>query len=260
MPQQTGLNPGPPAIKHLRYEFSRLATLRNLVVAAIIALGCVATVFIVGNYSDKQPGSTRFAVSSQRGNVLSPNIPHPSAGRTAPAMSRAAYDLILPTPEILAQLPPNTEPVIHVVPKSLKGAARDKYISDLISPLKNPSPWAKYNPDGIRATMESPDGDVIEPCPSIAVERDKSWSHVVAFSSDGKHRYHVYGFKYACGHRVETTPDPYRDLMYADPAAVEREYAARLCPDCQSMRDYQEVKAISDDATHEPAAKQDGRG
>jgi hypothetical protein len=69
----------------------------------------------------------------------------------------------------------------------------------------------------------------------VYVERGPTWEHAVAIMPQDR-LHHMYFFSYACGHRASTTPDPYRELMYAQPQHVADKYAKLLCADCQSMR------------------------
>jgi len=221
--------------KYVRFEFSRLATLRNVAVAAVIALGCVAIVFAVAYFS-------RTGLQTP---PAAPPQPSPSAGAVLPGTSTgsATRKLIPPTPEILAQLPPDTSPVVYEVPSNLKGEAREAYKRQLHDQaVDRRGPWEQYNSSGVRVFQEDAQGNLTEPCPSIQVEKDKSWQHMVVFTPDGQHRYHAYSFRYACGHSAGVSPDPHRDLMFADPAAVAKEYALKLCRDCESMRQYQDAK------------------
>lgn len=240
-----------PRGRYLRYEFSRLATLRNLLLAAVIALACVGVVFVVAYYTGPRP---------QPAPALSAALPAP-AGATAPGLTTPGPRLIPPTPEILAQLPPDPAPVVYHVPRNLQGAAREKYVRKLEDQAGlQPGPWARYSHGGCRAFQEDAQGNLIEPCPSVAVERDQAWGHTVSFSADGQHRYHTYTFKYACGHTALVTPDPYRDLMFADPAGVAQQYACRLCPSCQSLREYQDTKAQAGRTPQPGSGGQAGHG
>jgi hypothetical protein len=251
MPPDEGSTALQPRPRHLRYEFSRLAPLRNLALAAVIALACTAIVFVVAYYA------------GPRLHVASTPLPasQMATGKPAPGPAMDAYQLISPTPEILAQLPPDTAPVVYKAPRNLTGAARDKYISQTQEEAcGQPGPWARYSTTGVRAFQEDAQGNLIEACPSVLVERGNGWEHTVAFSADGKHRYHTYSFTYRCGHHELVTPDPYRDQMYADPTAVAKDYAAKLCPSCQSLRDYKDAKDHSAGADKQGAAKRVGHG
>jgi hypothetical protein len=232
----------------MRYEFSRLATLRNLALAAIIALGCVGIVFAVAYYAGPR----------QQVAVAPPPASQPATGKPAPPRYLGQHKLIPPTPEILAQLPPDTSPVVYLRPKNLKRDVHDPMPQWAMQAMGETGPWAQYT--DVRSFHEDEQGNVVEPCPSIWVERNKSWGHMVVFSADGKHRYHMYVFKYACGHSADTTPDPYRDLMFANPAAAAKDYASKLCDSCQSLRDYKDAKAQGGGAQGAGARKQAGHG
>lgn len=262
MPQQPGPDPVEPPTRHLRYEISRLATVRNVALALIIAVGCIATVLAVGYGSSRPPraGAATAGSSKHSAVPLTPPAASQPSGGAVQDKSSASRKLIPPTPEILAQLPADCSPVVHEIPLNLTGEARARYAQQIQDQACGQrSPWEQYSASGVRIFQTDAQGNLVEPCPSIQVERDKSWGHVVAFSFDGKHRYHVYSFKYACGHRADVTPDPYRDMMFADPAAIAAEYAACLCPDCQSMREYRERHGEPDGSSHD-AAKQAGDG
>jgi hypothetical protein len=223
-----------PRQRWLRYEIARLVTWRNLLIAACIAGACCAIVIVVAFYST---GSKALFFA-----------PPPGSGSTAtPALAvaeAAEYKVIPPPPEILAKLPADTTPVITKIPSNLKGKAREEYAAQLHTEAASGlGPWSGYSDSGIRCIQENANGDLIEQCPSICVERGAQWQHSVCFSPDGKKRYHTYVFLYRCGHQALTTPDPYRDVMYAEPETVAKDYAKQLCPDCQSLQHYQDAKA-----------------
>jgi hypothetical protein len=75
----------------------------------------------------------------------------------------------------------------------------------------------------------------------VYVERGKGWDHAVAIMPEDK-LYHIYTFTYSCGHTASVSPDPYRDLMFAEPEKIALEYAGKLCSDGTSMRQHLDAK------------------
>ena len=80
----------------------------------------------------------------------------------------------------------------------------------------------------------------------VYVESGKGWNHAIVIMPENK-LHHVYDFTFSCGHTASVTPDPYRDLMFAQPDAVQSEYAAELCHDCKLLR-----RSLDQGAIHPP--------
>lgn len=176
---------GMPRQRWLRYEIARLATLRNLLLAGIIAAGTCGIVVCV--------------VLALRPN---PSPPGPAKELLASAAALSGERLIPTTAEVRGKL------------------------SAFLAQSGVPEGFDLYD---VQEAVGYSISNV------TYVERGPTWEHAIAIMPKGRLT-HMYFFSYACGHRARTTPDPYRDVMYADPQHVADRYAAQLCPECQSMR------------------------
>jgi len=230
-----GVNAQAPRQRWLRYEISRLVTMRNLLLAAIIAAGTCGVVYAVTAalrpqsqaLEDFAPAIANSAAAQEQGRhfveqvpsptrIFTPDSAVPSIASTAPGSSQKYYGV-------------NGEKLIPITDE-----IRNK-ISEFL--IQN-GVLEGYDLYDVQQAYGFSIPNV------VTVEQGPTWQHAVAIMPKNR-LHHLYFFKYACGHQVTNTPDPYRDLMYAQPQHVADRYSKILCADCESMRKHLNTKRTS---------------
>lgn len=175
----------------LRYEIARLATLRNLALAVVIAAATCAIVYLVlvEHWHKVAPSAPLIAAS------------HPAVDKGS-FYDLAGDKLIPPTEEV-------------------KRKVKEYLVQNGV--------LEGFDLYDIQAATGYSVSNV------VYVERGAGWDHAVVIMPEDKY-YHIYTMTFACGHTASTTPDPYRNLMFAEPDKVADCYRKQLCTDCESMR------------------------
>ena len=187
----------------LLLQLAKLNMVRNIVVAFVVAIGSVAITWIA-NWKTQQ----------------NPVAPPASISAIAPAIAKPG-----PTSETSNQTSTKTSDDIYI-PELIPGG--DIYADKIAEHLYN-NPRDQWGMEG----FEVGQGDHFSF--TVLVESEFGYRHYVQIS-EGKPNSHMYQFPYSCGCEAMTTPDLYRDVIYADPQRVAAKYANRLCRDCQKLQ------------------------
>ena len=189
------------ASKRWRFvELFKLHVIRNIAISVIIAAGVVAVIVIV---------------------LTSPRLHPPQQHPSPPAI----------TPSPKQELPPALpeDPPSQVVPIAQSGFEWNT----LIPP---PAEMMEGIPDEMPMIIDSEGRRAVGGRGNVfTVVMTEDYTHSVCVMGKGK-RMHTYQFKYACGCGAITTPDPYRDVIFAYPLKVAEKYKSELCKECKQLQ------------------------
>ncbi len=195
-------------MNRLLLQFAKLNVVRNIAVAFVIALASTLITWVV-NWKAQQN-----------------QAPPPAAVEPAIKSGEASIDTtVQPASEVK-----DADYISEVI---LAPESYDKLVADYVPP-----------PDRTRAYINGVEIDLSKNF-SVPVDTDGSYRHLIMVRDDDR-RHHIYFFNYGCGCEVQTSPDPYRDAIFAEPLRVAARYATKLCWDCKKLQ------ALLDSKSTEP--------
>ncbi len=221
-----------PKQRWLRYEIARLVTLRNLSIAGITAAGTCGVVVSVLLALRPDSATPAAIAKPTAGTANAQEQPTGNIGYMRPPTQIFAPDSVAPS---TADTASNTEQTHYGVNGEKLIPITDEIRQKLSKFLVKSGVLDGFDLYDVQAASGHSMANV------VSVEQGPTWEHAIAIMPKGR-LLHMYTFEYACGHRASTTPDPYRDLMYADPQRVADRYAKLLCDDCRSMREHLDTK------------------
>ncbi len=155
----------------------------------------------------------------------------------------------------LKPVPPAPQPPVIGPPQHQPGQPPEQP-AEPVTPQPAPAggfEWAKVipPPPGMMDSVKFPEPSVFgadgQPLDSntAVVEQNEDYKHWVSIMGPGK-RMHMYQFRYGCGCPVMTTPDPYRDVVFAEPLKVAAEYKSTMCKACTELEEHLQSGATED--------------